>query len=149
MHKKIAVIGPNANVCRLGNYSGKPVKTVSLFEGIRDYLGDRAQVVCTEGCKIANNDTAHSYDNWRYINEIDFATVQDNQVLIDQAVEVANDADLVVLALGENVLLSREAWAANHAGDRTTFDLTESQVVLAESVLATGKPVILFLNNTN
>ncbi len=148
VHKKIAVIGPNANVCRLGNYSGKPVKTVSLFEGIRDYLGDRAQVVCTEGCKIANNDTAHSYDNWRYINEIDFATVQDNQVLIDQAVEVASDADLVVLALGENVLLSREAWAANHAGDRTTFDLTESQVVLAESVLATGKPVILFLNNS-
>ena len=56
-HKNIAVIGPNAAVCRLGNYSGMPQKTVSLFEGIRDYVGNKATVTHAEGCQIASNDT--------------------------------------------------------------------------------------------
>ena len=147
-HKTIAVIGPNSDVCRLGNYSGRPLKTVSLLEGLRKRLGDTANVVHAEGCKIALNDTGDSYANWRYVNEVEFATLKDNQGLIAEAVEVAKQSELVVLALGENVLLGREAWGGNHVGDRTTMDLTESQRVLAEAVLATGKPVVLFLNNS-
>jgi len=147
-HETIAVIGPNADVCRLGNYSGRPVKTVSLLEGLRKRLGDAATVVHAEGCKIALNDAGDSYANWRYVNEVEFATLKDNERLIAEAVEVARQSDLVVLALGENVLLGREAWGGNHVGDRTTMDLTESQRVLAEAVLGTGKPVILFLNNS-
>ncbi|MCH1438924.1 MAG: sulfatase-like hydrolase/transferase, partial [Rubripirellula sp.] len=72
----------------------------------------------------------------------------DNESLIADAVEVAKQSDLVVLALGENVLLGREAWGGNHVGDRSTMDLTESQRVLADAVLATGKPIILLLNNS-
>ena len=34
-HKTIAVIGPNAKVCRLGNYSGRPLSTVSLYDGLK------------------------------------------------------------------------------------------------------------------
>ena len=147
-HATIAVIGPNADVCRLGNYSGRPQKTVSLLEGIREYLGKAAKVTHAEGCMIARNDASDSYANWRYVNEIEFATVEDNQPLIAEAIEVASSADLVILALGENVLLNREAWGGNHIGDRTTFELTESQQVLAEAVLATNKPVVLFLNNS-
>ena len=147
-HDTVAVIGPNADVCRLGNYSGRPLKTVSLLEGIRTRLGDAGKVVHAQGCKIALNDAEDSYANWRYVNEIKFATLKDNQGLIAEAVEVAKQSDLVVLALGENVLLGREAWGGNHVGDRTTMDLTESQRVLAEAVLATGKPVVLFLNNS-
>ena len=144
----IAVIGPNADVCRLGNYSGRPLKTVSLLEGLREHVGDAAKVVHAEGCKIALNDAGDSYANWRYVNEAVFATLEDNEGLIGEAVDVAKQADLVVLALGENVLLGREAWGGNHIGDRTTMDLTESQRVLAQAVLATGKPVVLFLNNS-
>ncbi|HBE98420.1 MAG TPA: hypothetical protein DDW68_14735, partial [Verrucomicrobiales bacterium] len=146
-HESIAVIGPNADVCRLGNYSGRPLKTVSLLQGVRSLLGDSAKVTHAEGCKIAHNDTGDSYANWRYVNEVEFATLEDNQPLIDEAVAIAEKSDLVILALGENILLGREAWGENHIGDRTTFDLTESQQVLARAVLATGKPVILFLNN--
>ena len=144
-YKQVAVIGPNAAVCRLGGYSGKPLKTVSLFEGLRDFLGGRAKVTCAEGCKIAANDTGDSYDNWRYVNKIEFATLKDNQPLIAETVALANNSDLVVLALGDNEFLAREAWSPNHIGDRTSLDLTESQQKLAEAVLATGKPVVLVL----
>ena len=147
-HRTVAVIGPNANVCRLGNYSGRPLKTVSLLEGIRTYLGNRAQVLHAEGCRIAHNDAGDSYANWRYVNEISFASLEDNRPLINKAVEVAEKSDLVLLALGENVLLSREAWGDNHVGDRTTFCLTESQQELAKKILAIGKPVVLILNNS-
>ncbi|MEN8716991.1 MAG: glycoside hydrolase family 3 N-terminal domain-containing protein [Verrucomicrobiales bacterium] len=146
-HESIAVIGPNADVCRLGNYSGRPLKTVSLLQGVRSLLGDSAKVTHAEGCKIAHNDTGDSYANWRYVDEVEFATLEDNQPLIEEAVAVAEKSDLVILALGENILLGREAWGENHIGDRTTFDLTESQQALARAVIATGKPVVLFLNN--
>ncbi|NBS26556.1 MAG: hypothetical protein EBS81_09645 [Gammaproteobacteria bacterium] len=145
--QKIAVIGPHAAVCRLGNYSGKPKKTVSLLDGLRKYLGGKVAVHYAEGCKIAHNDTGHSYDNWRYVNEIDYATPADNRPLIAEATTLAKHSDVVILALGESVLLAREAWGSNHTGDRATLDLTESQKLLADSVIATGTPVILVLNN--
>jgi len=37
--KKIAVIGPMADVCQLGNYSGQPNLQVSPLQGIKEYLG--------------------------------------------------------------------------------------------------------------
>jgi beta-glucosidase len=37
--KKIAVIGPMADVCHLGEYSGLPESRISPLQGIRDYLG--------------------------------------------------------------------------------------------------------------
>ena len=37
--KKIAVIGPMADVCNLGNYSGTPWSRVSPLQGIKDFLG--------------------------------------------------------------------------------------------------------------
>ena len=53
--KNIAVIGPNAAVCRLGNYSGMPQRTVSILEGIRNYVGDQATVTHALGCQVAAN----------------------------------------------------------------------------------------------
>ena len=146
-YKTIAVIGPNAATCRLGSYSGRPLKTVSLLEGIRDLVGEKIKVTHAEGCKIALNDTGDSYANWRYVNEIEFATLSDNKDLIDEAIKVASEADLVILAIGENVLMGREAWGGNHVGDRSNLDLTESQQALSRAILDTGKPVVAFLNN--
>ena len=113
----IAVIGPNAKVCRLGNYSEPPLKTVSIFEGIRNFVEDPSKLLFAEGCKVAHNDTSDSYSNWRYVNEVDYATVEDNRKLISEAAQVAAKADVVILAIGESVLLNREAWGANHVGE--------------------------------
>ena len=147
-YRSIAVIGPNANVCRLGNYSGRPLKTVSLLEGIRNFVGPDTKVGHAIGCKVAHNDAGDSYSNWRYVNEVDYASLEDNIPLIKEATELAKNSDLVVLAIGESVLLSREAWGGNHVGDRATMDLTESQQQLVKSILTAEKPVVTFLNNS-
>jgi beta-glucosidase len=70
-----------------------------------------------------------------------------NAKRIQEAVVVAKKADIVILALGENEQTSREAWAADHLGDRDSLDLLGSQDDLVKATLATGKPVIVFLQH--
>ena len=41
---------------------------------------------------------------------------------IAEAVEVAKQADVIVLAIGGNEQTSREAWGLTHMGDHTSLD---------------------------
>ena len=50
--KTIAVIGPNAADVHLGGYSRDPGHGVSVLDGIRARVGDKANVLYAEGCKI-------------------------------------------------------------------------------------------------
>lgn len=52
--KSIAVIGPNANVCRFGNYSGIPAKSVTPLEGIETQTSKNTKVHYMEGCKLGD-----------------------------------------------------------------------------------------------
>ena len=54
---------------------------------------------------------------------------------------------MIVLAIGGNEQTSREAWTLKHMGDRTNLDLIGRQHELVTAMLATGKPVIVFLFN--
>src|SRR3546814_13474822 len=52
----IAVIGPNADVARLGGYYGEPRASVTPLAGIRALAGDRATVVHSQGVVITGDD---------------------------------------------------------------------------------------------
>ncbi len=138
--KSIAVIGPNADRELLGGYSGKPKFFVSLLEGIRLRIGDRVQVPYAEGCKI----TVGGSWNQDLVTPSD---PEEDRKQIQEAVKVAQQADVVVLAIGGNEQTSREAWSLKHMGDRTRLELIGQQQELAAAMLATGKPVIVFLFN--
>lgn len=66
-----------------------------------------------------------------------------NRALIAQAVEVASSADIILLAIGDTEQTSREGFAKNHLGDRTSLDLLGEQNDLFVAMKATGKPVIV------
>ena len=144
-YKKIAVIGPCAKDVWFGGYSGEPYEKVSLLDGIRAKAGSGTEVLFAQGCRLTINTTL-SYFNWKY-DEIIFASREENLKLIKEAVKVAKEADLVILALGENEHLCREAWAQNHIGDNMTLDLFGEQNELADAITALGKPVVLYLAN--
>ncbi len=146
-HKRIAVIGPNADIVRLGGYSGVPLRSISLLDGLRDRVGDHAEILHAEGCKIANKDARDAYINWKEVNDVTLADPVEDQRLIAEAVAVAEKADLVILALGENEVISRESWGKRKLGDLASLDLVGAQSELARRILATGKPVILYLSN--
>ncbi|MES1172528.1 MAG: glycoside hydrolase family 3 N-terminal domain-containing protein [Bacteroidota bacterium] len=139
--KSLAVIGPNAAVCRLGGYSGTPPQTVSILDGIRARVGNKVSVSTAAGCGLTTGGRG-----W-VDNEVALATAAENAPLIAEAVKSAAAADVVLLALGQNEQLSREGWADDHRGDRMTLDLVGSQTELVRAVLAVGKPTILFLSN--
>jgi beta-glucosidase len=51
--KSIAVIGPNAEECQLGTYSGWPNIRISLLDGIKNKVSDQGiKVIYTQGCEI-------------------------------------------------------------------------------------------------
>jgi beta-glucosidase len=72
-----------------------------------------------------------------------------NELLGDQAVDIARQADAVVLVLGLTARLEGEempvAVPGFRGGDRTSLDLPAPQEKLLESVAALGKPTVLVL----
>lgn len=138
--KTIAVIGPNANRTLLGGYSGVPKHEVTVFEGVKEKVGKRAEVLYSEGCKITIG------GSWNQ-DEVVPSDPGEDRTGIAEAVEVAKRADVIVLAIGGNEQTSREAWGLNHMGDRATLDLIGRQEELVKAMVTTGKPVIVFLFN--
>ena len=138
--KSIAVIGPNADRELLGGYSGRPKFYTSLLEGIRSKVGDRVQVPYCEGCKITVG------GSWNQ-DLVTPSQPEEDRKQIQEAVKVAQQADVVVLAIGGNEQTSREAWSLKHMGDRTRLDLIGRQQELVTAMLSTGKPIIVFLFN--
>jgi beta-glucosidase len=144
-HKKIAVIGPCANNIYFGGYAGEPYQTVSILEGIKTKVGNNMEVLFALGCRLTSN-TINSYLNWKN-DEIVFATPEENSKLISDAVKVAKKAEVIILCIGENEHLCREAWAQNHIGDNLTLNLFGQQEDLAKAIFALGKPVVVYLMN--
>ena len=139
-YRTIAVIGPNANRTLLGGYSGVPKHEVTVLDGIKAYVGKRAKVLYSEGCKITIG------GSWQQDAVVPSNPAEDRKQ-IAEAVEVAKQADVIVLAIGGNEQTSREAWGLNHMGDRANLDLVGRQEELVKAMLATGKPVVVFLFN--
>jgi beta-glucosidase len=138
--KTIAVIGPNAHRTLLGGYSSVPRQEVSVLDGIKARVGDRAKVVYSEGCKITIGGA------W-VEDQVIPADPEEDRRQIAEAVRVAKKADLIVLAIGDNEQTSREAWSFVHLGDRARLELIGRQEELVKAMLATGKPVAIFLFN--
>ncbi len=136
----IAVIGPSAAVARLGGYYGQPPHVVSILDGIKAKVGDRARIVFAQGVKITED------DDW-WADKVDTADPAENRRLIAQAVEASRNVDRIVLTLGDTEQSSREGWAANHLGDRPSLDLVGEQQELFDALKALGKPITVVLIN--
>ena len=140
--QSIAVIGPNAADVHLGGYSRQPGHEVSILQGIRDYVGNRALVNYAEGCKITT--APQGWRGW-YANNVQLAPEDPAQIAA--AAAAARKSDVAILVVGGNESTSREAWAENHLGDRDSLGLLGAQNDLVKAVVATGKPVVVILIN--
>jgi beta-glucosidase len=138
-YRSIAVIGPNAGVCRLGGYSGRPGQTVSILDGIRARLGDEVKVEHAQGCGLTTGDRGWNDD------QVTLPDPAEDARLVAEAGELASRVDLNVLVIGQNEQLSREAWNDHHRGDRMSLELVGAQMDLARAVLSSGKPTIMVL----
>lgn len=142
--RTLAVIGPNAADLHLGGYSVDPGRGVSVLDGLRARLAGKAQVRYAEGCRITEG--VQGWQGW-WNDAVIPADPAEDDARIAEAVEVACQADAVLLVLGENEATCREGWSAAHLGDRDTLDLPGRQDDLARAVLGTGTPAVVLLLN--
>ncbi|MCD0486670.1 glycoside hydrolase family 3 C-terminal domain-containing protein [Pedobacter sp. MC2016-14] len=116
--KKIAVIGPNADTIRLGTYSTQqPKHFITVRQGIEKAIGENGQVLYAKGTDIQHPNAAQ----------------------IQAAVTVANQAEVIVLVLGDDDKTVMENV------DRDDINLPGAQDDLMKAMVATGKPVVLVL----
>ena len=142
--KTLAVIGPNADKERLGGYSGLPASYVTVLDGIKKRVGDGTNVLYAEGCRISEPDAAPNSNE--YLPYEAPSSEKDLQ-LIDRAVETATHADVVILVLGGNESVSREATTNELKGDSDTLELPGRQDELVDRIAKLGKPMVAVLLN--
>ena len=147
----IAVIGPNAHSARnqLGDYTYPghiditamtadslgcrfaaediqpdtiPVRVVTLLEGIRASLAGRSKVLYAAGCGAGDG----------------------SEELINEAVNIARQADAVILAVGGKSGLMPDC-TCGEMRDSADLRLLQDQERLINAVCETGKPVVLVI----
>lgn len=138
--KRLAVIGTHASDTPIGGYSDVPRHVVSVLEAMRAEGQGRFAVDYAEGVRLTRS------RSWS-ADAVNLVPDAENAALADAAVATARDADAIVLVLGDNEQLSREAWADGHLGDRASLDLVGPQNALARRLIALGKPVVVLLLN--
>ena len=142
----VALIGPLADspVDMLGSWSavGVAEQAVTLRKGMQAALQGRGKLLFAQGANVT--DDAHVID---YLNQLNWdrpEIVQDKrtpQAMLEEAVRVARQADVIVAAVGEARGMSHES------SSRTRLDLPDSQQALLRALKATGKPLVLVLMN--
>ncbi|AXP01858.1 MULTISPECIES: beta-glucosidase BglX [Pseudomonas] len=143
---KIALVGPlaKAPIDMMGSWAaaGRPAQSVTLFDGMTRALGAESKLIYARGANITSDKKVLDYLN--FLN-FDAPEVVDDprpaQVLIDEAVKAAKDADVVVAAVGESRGMSHES------SSRTELNIPASQRELIKALKATGKPLVLVLMN--
>lgn len=121
--KTIAVIGPLADSQRdlIGSWSaaGDHTQAITLLKGIQERAGSSVKILHAQGAEIEGADTSG----------------------FEEAIQMAGEADHVILALGEAY------WMSGEAASRSNLDLPGVQRQLAEEIIALGKPTTTVLMN--
>ncbi len=138
--KRMAVIGTHARDTPIGGYSDVPNHVVSLLEAMQAEGKGKFAVDYAEGVRITEGHV------WAK-DDVTATPAAVNDKLRAEALETAKNADVIVMVLGGNEAVSREAWADNHLGDSETLDLPGPQDELAKAMIALGKPVVVVLLN--
>lgn len=140
----IAVIGPLADSKRdtLGPwcFAFDLDETVTVLEGLRAELGDRVRVDHAPGIRPAQRTFPSMFDMWPGNSPEDPADFDDEAELA-RAVELARQADVAVVVVGEWQNMIGEA------ASRSSLDLPGRQLELLQAVVGTGTPVVLLVMN--
>lgn len=119
--KRIAIIGPFAEGQHdlIGPWApfGDNDEAVDVATGVRQAVGDSAIVTVAKGCEIE-------------------APLSGG---IEAALEAANAADVVLIAIGESQMMSGEG----HSRSRVVIPGAQQQ--LAEAIASTGKPMVVLI----
>ncbi|MDT3401911.1 beta-glucosidase BglX [Mucilaginibacter terrae] len=137
----VAVIGPladsRANMPGTWAVNADLAKTPSLLEGLKNVVGNDVKFVHAFGSNLTSDATLQK-NATVFGREIPRDNRPENEV-IEEAVNTAKKADVVLAALGESSEMSGES------SSRTDIEIPAVQKRLLAALLKTGKPVVLVL----
>src|SRR6185295_6436100 len=137
----IAVIGPLADATEnmTGTWSVAAVfsKSISVLKGMQEVAGSNAKIIYAKGSNL-DADTLIEERGTMFGKSLKRDRRAASEIL-QEAVNVANQADVIVVALGEAAEMSGEA------SSRTNIEIPGIQKELLKALLNTGKPVVLVL----
>jgi len=137
--KTLGIIGPNAKGIHLGGYSNEPRRGIDIYTGLKEFAKGKFNIKYAEGCRITEGTASWFKDG------ITLPDPKEENKRIAEAVKVARQCDVVILCIGENEQITREAWSENHLGDREDLQLFGRQKELARALVETGTPVVAVL----
>lgn len=156
----IAVVGALADDPKavIGSWAGdgRTEDSVTLLQGIKAKVPASTNVIFAKGVAIDVRGASGNYDD-APVNQsnaggtnvaqttaataLRTASAPVPATAFDEAVSVARNADLTVIAVGETAEMSGEA------ASRTSLDLPGRQLELVQAIHATGKPYVVLLMN--
>lgn len=141
-YKKIAVVGPFADECIIGNYAKEPKKKVTPLDAIRENLKGKTEVIYSQGVKLIK-EFQDKNDTWEVLLEED----KNNLQRIKEAVQDVKDCEIIILCIGANEYMMREGYNPFRRGDNANLKLRCMQEELVKKMAGTGKPVVTLLFN--
>ena len=139
----IALVGPLADNHSemLGTWviAGDPKKSVSVIDGIKKVAGPDVNILYARGSNITD-DSLLNARAW-FFGMKQERDDRPAQQMIDEAVETAKKADVVVAVVGESANMSGES------ASRSDINIPETQKELLRALVKTGKPIVLVLFN--
>jgi beta-glucosidase len=134
--KNILVTGPLSTATKYttSRYgpSSNPITTV--LDGIKKYVGSQIAVEYAKGCDVVDA-------NWPESEIIPTPLTDEEQKDINEAVDKAKKADVIIAVMGE------DDGQVGEAKSRTSLDLPGRQFALLQALKATGKPIVMVMIN--
>lgn len=141
--KKIALVGPlsNAKENMTGTWSvgADNTQSVTLLKGLTDAVGNNGKVLYAKGSNLEDDEEMQKRQTMFGKDiERDGRTAEQ---MIQEAINISAEADVIVAALGEG------AESSGESASKSDIDIPYAQKRLLKALLATGKPVVLVLFN--
>lgn len=137
----IALIGPLAdnkeNMPGTWSVAADFSKATSLYTGLKEVVGDKAKILLARGSNL-DQDSLFEERAGMFGKSLRRDSRPASEI-IQEAVNVAKQADVIVAALGESAEMSGES------SSRSMIGIPSVQEDLLKALLKTGKPVVLVL----
>ncbi|PZX94633.1 beta-glucosidase BglX [Flavobacterium aquariorum] len=137
----IALIGPLAdaknNMSGTWSVATNGDKCISLLAGIKEVAGKSTNVLYAKGSNLDYDETFET--NATMFGKTLNRDKRSKEEMTAEALKIANQADVIVAALGESAEMSGES------SSRTNLEIPQAQKDLLNALLKTGKPVVLVL----
>ncbi len=137
----IALIGPLAdnkeNMPGTWSVAADFSKATSLLAGMKELVGDKVKILHARGSNL-DEDSLFEERAGMFGKSLR-RDKRPAEVILREALEIANQSDVIIAALGESSEMSGES------SSRTNIEIPKLQQDLLKALVKTGKPVVLVL----